>query len=408
LLQLFVSDAMNRSAGTWVEPVARAKRRITGGGVLAGDLRCFGLAAMAAVTTFNPGFNTRGGALLALLLAAPDFRLNRIRSADFWAVALAGLMVASVQWSMSPALTQAAYQGQIAAAVLFIALRMAIVSQRTMVIIGAGYLGGCLYGLWLLASSAGAHVSLELDFTNSYSLEGLNRNYTAYAMAAGVGIAVIFTHLKRGAWIAGAAIGIAAYAGIVLTGSRGAAIAAIATAIWWIIPRCLRRKAIWGVYGLTLTATVAIMTGWADSSLRSNVSVGSGRETGDLNGRLSIWPIAREAMDTEFWFGWGAGTFPAMNPIGIYAHNVLLDIGSGLGIVGVGIFVMLIWTALFSGTRSTPADTRCLVLGAALCCLTPPMLTGYWFQAPATWVALAIFSRMEVLKAPAVKSAGPS
>lgn len=360
------------------------------------DVRLIAIAIIAAASTFDPSFVYRQGVGLAVLAALPDLLRYRAKAADLFAFMFAGLMYASLTWTVSPTLTREAFANQIAVAILFVCIRACLINRRAFLTVAMGYLGGCVYGLMaLLRQNAGASLSLKFDTTSTerYGLSGLNPNYTAYALAAGVGVAVLITSSRRTVWLTAFLAAAAAYAGIVLTGSRGAAVAAIATLAWWLLPARLRTSGIYVLSSLLTFSSIVIVSGAADRFIRSRTPAPSGRETGDLNGRLSIWPTARETFSENLWLGRGAGSFPSLNNYGIYAHDVFLDVAAGLGLVGLVGYLVLMYATLIAPQRSSDRQTRAFVVGTALACLAAPLLTGYWYQAPATWVVLALFSR---------------
>jgi len=362
------------------------------------DIRHLVLAGVAAVSTFDPTLALRVGALIAALMALPDVRSYRPTAPDKWAFAFAALTYLSLAWTISPHLTSAVGKDQVAVAVIFVAVRISVRSRRALGIIGMGYLTGCGITLWLLLQE-NSLTREQLDFTTGirYGLTGLNPNYVAYAMAGGVAVAVLVSQFMRKSTPLLLAPIVIIFVGISLAGTRGALIAFTATVVWCIVPSQLRRAGLVVVYGLVVGVASGILFGFTDDLIRSNIEGNVTRETGNLNGRLLLWPIARDAFDRHLWIGSGGGTFPALNPRGIFAHNVLLDVGAGLGLVGLIVFIALIWTTLISGTRGGDQRRRALLVGVVLCAVSPPMLSGYWYQSPAAWVIIALFSRMALV-----------
>lgn len=149
------------------------------------------------------------------------------------------------------------------------------------------------------------------------------------------------------------------------------------------------------VYATVITMNVIIGSGLADSFLLSHTQK-SFRDTGALNGRLSIWPPARQVLMDHLGLGAGVGTFPKLNPMGIAAHTAILDMGAGLGVVGLAVFVAIIVTSLVTGTRATQQGKRTLLVGAFMVTSAPILLSGYWIESPAFWMALGMFSQMAV------------
>ena len=361
-------------------------------------IRLLGLGAVAATSVIDPQFTLTAGVIGAVLLGLPVAALYRTHPADWWAVIFATLLCLSLTWSVVPTLSTSVARDQVAVAILFVALRIGIRNRKELATVGLGYLAGCLASVWLLLhENPLARASLTFDAGPRYAVAGLNPNYTAYALAGGAAVIALASCVYPRwnlAWLMAALV---LFVGINLTGARGALIAFGLALALWLLPRRLGRVGLVAVYGTTVVLGVGILTGWTDSLLRSYVHASFGRETGDLNGRLSVWPLARSALDDRFWFGHGAGAFPALNLRGIFAHDVLLDVGTSVGVVGIAVYLVLMWSSLISGTRGVPSRLRSALLGSLFCALVPPLLTGYWYQAPAAWVVIALYSQIPLL-----------
>ncbi len=123
-----------------------------------------------------------------------------------------------------------------------------------------------------------------------------------------------------------------------------------------------------------------------------------GRATGDWSGRLIIWPVARDfwASEDNFWFGAGAGAFQLSNYYQVGAHNFILELGTGMGTVGVLVYVAVLWTSL--GKQATGTDPRGRVLvGCFIAASALSYLTGFWDHSPAAWIGVAVFFRIGLL-----------
>jgi len=122
-----------------------------------------------------------------------------------------------------------------------------------------------------------------------------------------------------------------------------------------------------------------------------------GRPTGDWSGRLVVWPLAREWWLDHFILGSGVSTFAGANPMKIGAHDLVLEIGAGLGLVGVLLFLCFLFFSVF---RQPP-----LLVGSLIAVTAASYITGHWELAPAAWVLLAIFARGELTGSPGLKPA---
>jgi O-antigen ligase len=182
--------------------------------------------------------------------------------------------------------------------------------------------------------------------------------------------------------------------GILRTGTRGAWLSVGLLVVWLVVSRVARhRRVLPALYVAIAAACIATVTGQFDRFVVPYLDR-SLRDTGDLNGRLYMWPFARDLLTDHLVFGAGAGTFRAVNPLGISAHNALLEIGSGLGLLGIALFLGVAVRALVKETAMTDEVSRNRKLGAFLIVSTPILLSGVWEQSAVAWVAMALASRM--------------
>lgn len=373
---------------------------------VANDLRYLGLAAVALSTAVNPVTSLRVGAIAALILALPDVRDFRPRVADVSVGCFAFLYLISVFWATDLRLTFSVATNQVATAILFVALRISLVNRRAFGAIGAGYLLGCGVALVLLfRENPAARVAATFDSLQSHALDGINANYTAYAMAAGMVVVVLIWRFVPGTFgVAVLCAGICT-AGVMITGSRGGVIGLVLALSCWLFHRLLPAGTRYLVYALVVVLGVGILTGLSDAIFRRQFRPGV-RETGDLNGRLSLWPQARQVLFDHPLIGLGAGSFPILNDRGVFAHDVLLDVGVGTGIVGILVYCWMMWAVVAKSTSQLAPNTRLLIAGVTIGAMAPALLTGYWYQASATWVVLALVSRCTSL--PAAGSTNPA
>jgi O-antigen ligase len=182
----------------------------------------------------------------------------------------------------------------------------------------------------------------------------------------------------------------------VQNGSRAAVLSAVFLLLWTVGHRFVPRIGIPALCAAIFVAQLGTFTGAVDGALRL-VDAGTIRGTGDLAGRLTSWPLARQLFEEHFIVGVGAGGFPAINPYRIGAHNLFLELGTGLGLLGIVLFVGTVFTALVRSTRTVEPRFRNLVIGSLLAAWAPIYLSGHWELSAAAWVAIALFSRITVL-----------
>ncbi len=350
------------------------------------EWRAFVLAGIAAWCVLDPYRGLRyGGVVAALLVIGTGFRPRRT---DLLLLALFLFSALSYFWSEAPDLTWATLVNQGALAGLVIGVRAVGHNAKSLQTISLGLLAGCAYSLFLLW---GLRDTVSSPFDPRVGIEGVNQNYTAYSLATGAALLVL---LWRGGLVRlGAAVPAFALLawGISLNGTRGAAMGLIGLALWgllhWIAPVIALRTLVVVAAG----ATLAVAAGWLDVLIAPTPQ--AGRETGDLNGRLVLWPYARELIAERPVAGWGAGGFADLNQFHLVAHNAALEVGVGLGLVGVGLVAAILYSALIRDTRAI-ADPRerALVAGSVLLVTVTIFLSGNWDQGGPGWIAVAVVS----------------
>ncbi|MCX4473376.1 O-antigen ligase family protein [Micromonospora sp. NBC_01655] len=341
-------------------------------------------------------------AVAALLLSG---RLPRPRWADALAAATAGWAYNTNLWSDRPDLTVMGAYRYATVCLLFVACRHVLRTRRDLLLVGGTFLAGCVFVAQEVVTGAAEDLRSRgqvLDVAHRFGVEGREVNLTAYTLAAGIVVAALVTvalaRHRRWRLVPLAAAALLLWA-MLLTGSRGAAIgvllglAALLAARFWPRPTVL----VLGLLGPGLLFLVPLgrtpdwtMT-WLDSMY--------GRATGDISGRLWLWPYAITTWSEHPLIGSGPGVLIATNPYGVGPHNLLLTVGNDLGLIGVLLYFGTITAALVTTARAAPVG-RLLVCGFAALML-PIWLTGQWEASPAAWLALAMLTVLPTLRAPA-------
>lgn len=213
-----------------------------------------------------------------------------------------------------------------AACAMFIAVRHVVHSRAAFFAVGYACLAGCVAtSVKLIAdplsNSTRARDSM-MDFSVRYGVEGVNSNYTAYSLAAGVALAAVLMLLRPSTKVERLCIVAAAgvlFWGVLLTSTRGALIRILAGAAFLLLSamswRLARTVAVVGVplvlvaVPLGLYRVLASETLWLDGAF-------AGRATGDLSGRLYIWPYALSSWFDSPLLGIGPGMFTATGRLG--------------------------------------------------------------------------------------------
>lgn len=325
------------------------------------------------------------------------------RATDLLAIAYAVIAVASVIWSPSPENSWKSALNAGVCSVILLAVRATIVRKRDYWVLSLSLIAGALLLVGRMVSSFGEFRWVYREIDTRVGVDGSNYNYTAYSF---VTVAVIILSLtssisRRGHFLVKLALmGLFAsmYLGIVLNGTRSALLAFAVLAVWWLLSRIRPAPSYVLLVAVFCLANVVALTGWLDSVLRDNVRP-SPRETGDLNGRLTTWSVARDYFWEAPVLGHGAGSFARHweNSLGIGAHSAVLDVGTGVGVVGICLFFGALWRAVHHDVANSPL--RYLVGGALIAATLPIFLSGFWSESPVLWAAVGLVSRLEVLGA---------
>lgn len=335
--------------------------------------------------------------VVALISVADRRQIGR---ADVLMLGWTLLTLLSLWWTVSVEATAIAVRTQVGVCILFILIRTMADRRRVLGAAILGYLVGCLAAAWSIWNKSG--IQLELRFNaERIVLDDLNQNYLAYSLV----VAIVLLFLVERRFVDGSmarlsliAFGVVMILGANQAGTRGALVALLAFAVWALGSRFAPRAALAALLMTLVALSILALSGWADDYLRAQFTA-SERETGELNGRLLVWPLARDMFQENPLFGIGAGAFRDVNPLLIDTHSAPLELATGLGVVGLFLFCGTLFQALVADTRAVAPRARALYVGGLLVMLGPILLSGHWHQAPAMWVVIAICSRLPVLLA---------
>lgn len=366
-------------------------------------------AVVAGAGVVEPTLTLRwGGAVCAFVLL---LHLRRLRPAlpDVAAAALTLYATMSLNWTVDPAGTLLAVQNQWSVLAIFVTVRLAVTDAAKLRCVVAGYVAGAVYGVTLIVVQNLHALTLSSTSGARYGIDGLNYNYLGYALATGAVMTVVLHRLlDRPAARFPLVLPLAGLTlGVVWCGSRAAFVGIVLAAGWLIVWRTARRLGAGLLATAMVTLALVIATGSVDGTLNALDGV-SGRATGDISGRLTTWPIARDIIADHFWLGLGSASFRSINPFGIGAHNVVLELGSGLGAVGLVLFLTTLYAAVVHATRDADPAVRTPLVGVFILVAGPIYMSGHWELSPAAWVALAVCSRLAVVRpAPPLSPASP-
>lgn len=363
-------------------------------------IRTLTMAAVAGLSTFDPSLTLAIGtwAALVVFICGRPLKLE-VKAPVLLAVVFVLWAYASQTWTAFPDISKATafLWGQLL--VMFISVYDLIKTKAQLRLVAYGYLVGAIFTVAKSVFADPYAAELAASAGGRAELGNANVNYVAYALSTGFALVVLLwmtrSRTKSTSLVLGATLALIVV-GITISDTRGALLGLFLVAAWLLVCVAFRHPPLMGAVAILMIAALSIVTGIAD---RASLAWESGvRATGDWSGRLIIWPWAREVWATNPWFGVGAGGFREINAYGVAAHNIILQTGTGLGIVGVTLLLALIWAALAWNPTSGKQPKRALLVGAFLLASAPAYLSGVWETAPASWVVLAIFARLNVLK----------
>ncbi len=314
-------------------------------------------------------------ALLVLVLAWVGNSVNRRRGIDFFSehpgmswvlVVFLGWTLLSVTWAEDQALALDAC-GQFAAAIAIFAMTFSAVrTRRQAFTVGAILVaGGVAAAVVSIFSASGVEAErLASGSTGANELAAI----LVAAAAVAVGLALPKTRaavLRLGAWSAAIFCLFAVY----LTVSRGALIslAAMMVAAIGFGGRWRAGAAVAAV--LVATSTVFYFAALAPQEARERVERTTEGQSHFKEGRTTLWTVAERMAEAHPIAGVGAGNFKVaarqylLRPGAVadstevieepkVAHSSYLEVLTGLGIIGLVLFLWIVGFAFFSAVKA--------------------------------------------------------
>ncbi len=358
------------------------------------------MSIVVVVAPVDPTFALRTGAIIAAAALVVSLKALSTTWVDLWAVLYALWIAASNYWSIDSAATELSSINTAACVVLFIAVRTVAFTRNKWLTTAGALVVGCVYVVYrIFADNQLQAITWTLDSTGTrYALANVNANYLAYSLVTTIAILLlIMGSATRRNRVLLLGLCVVFYIGVIQAGTRGALLGITLGVAWgglnWAVRFKTSRALGYLLFALLIVAT-SIAAGALQRALLGRIS-SSSRESGDLNGRLTVWPMARDRWSENLWLGQGAGTFPSTNAIHIAAHNFVLDIGSGVGMVGVALFILVLYRALWTETLRMAA--RVSLVGAYALTSAPLLLTGFWIESPCFWLGLGLLTRAHTL-----------
>jgi len=368
------------------------KRRLELAPIILGALAFF--APWAAYTQLGIGLTPVTISSIAIIcywffVTIATGRLEKPDTQTLCVVSILIIAGASYFWSLSPNSWFLQYYYYLLCYLTFLSTRHFIVSEKAWNIIVVSLIFGSLVGVTMIASVE-SDWGVELE---RQTIDGLNSNYVAYVLAGAVSLSLIYGFKNRKSKIVWPLIflfiAIVVYK-IALLGTRGAMLSVLLLLAWTLFFRATNRMAVLFIFWSALIALALVSAGIIDILILGIEAFVGVRDTGDLSGRLLLWPNARNIISEAPFLGIGIGAFPSVSILEIGAHNVFLTMLLELGAVGFIFFACIIFYTLSPGLkRGAPAISR-FAAGAFICYWVPIALSGHWELAIASWLILAL------------------
>lgn len=226
-----------------------------------------------------------------------------------------------------------------------------------------------------------------------HSIEGLNNNYLSYILVGCISLVLVYGRVNKVSKLSWFVIWIFfafSFYKLLSLGTRGAMGSAILLIVWFFINGIVGRRFLIALGCFSVVSLIFVSFGLLDKVLVIFDAIGLDRATGDLSGRLDVWPIARSLILDHLFFGIGIGAFANHNPVGIGAHNVVLTMLLEIGVVGFILFCLILYLSLLPGFLINASRVSRYVAGSFICYWTPIALTGHWELAIPSWLIFAL------------------
>lgn len=327
-------------------------------------------------------------------LVATKGNMHRLQPFHIATAAYLVMVALSALWSADPENTPHYARVYVQSALVVWLLWELVSDQRALLQLALAYVAGAYLAAFSIyrgfSSSTIAAGAKEARFT----AENWDANDLALVLALGIPLALYAMSKKThwtNTWLARGYL-VLGPMGVILTSSRsGIVVTAVALCA---LPFFLLRQRTTTKLAMVLILICAGYVAWnyAPAQSWSRLStVFSSVRAGDFNDRQLIWQTALRSFGNNCVLGVGAGAF--QSGIGSYytAHNTFLAVLVEQGLVGFGIFSVILCGAIFGIGRLKEED-RWMCISLLLCWAVGAFTLG-WAMHRVTWFVLGfVFS----------------
>lgn len=225
-----------------------------------------------------------------------------------------------------------------------------------------------------------------------FSVNGLNTNFTSFVVAGVLLLQSVYVSMgkrTRLQEVADLVVSLALLGVLVAFDTRAALLAGIAIVTLRYWGHFVRHSAMVSLVAALALAALLGAFGFLDWVLYALDSILQ-RSTGDLAGRLTIWPEARAVFFQNWLLGVGPGNYIALSESGVMPHNFFLTVALDTGIVGLGVMCVAIvaFGRHIAPVQLGPRKASLLALYAAY--WLPIASSGHWEVAVFSWIVIGV------------------
>lgn len=270
------------------------------------------------------------------------------------AIAFVLLALASFFWTISPSDTQDR-NFQYILLLLFMLLMFNVVENPAQIRgLLIAYVLGCLIGVANTFQNflSGSEVAYE-----RYAADGFDPNDLAFVLALGIPLAWYLALTKersRLVWLYRLYPVLALIVNFLAAARAGLlGVAAGLLFVFVTLPRASTRlKVMVTVLGLAALWLIPVLV--PPENFSRLATIAEELRSGTLNDRTNIWQAGFQTFNDHLWLGTGAGTFgTSMEDQPMFRqwmapHNLFVSLSTELGVVGVGLFILLLLGVVWS------------------------------------------------------------
>ena len=321
-------------------------------------------------------------------------RRHRLLDTHLIMLALAAWALASLAWSIVPAVTL-----QVASTMLQLLVMVLMMwefgrdGRRLRQLLWAFVLG-TLVGCIAIFFEAGSADELTTTYIR-LSQGGVNANHAAFLFSLAIPVAwylSLTSTMVIHRWVAGLYVPAGAVA-MLYTGSRGGLLTLFLALS--ILPLTLRHGGlrVRALALVSLAAMIVVLANFIPEQTFDRIeTIPAELTSGDLGGRSAAWQASLGSFASNPLIGVGAGTseFQIESIVGRPqgAHNTYLSLAVDLGAVGLGLFLLILMSVAGRWPRLQSHKRK--LVGVLLITFLVGLVPGHWEYHKATWLILAL------------------